>query len=172
MLLFEQSSPSRHLMTAYMIARYIGSRRGDLVSLRLSAYDGTRLAVPGQKTDAPVVVPVHPALKAYLDTQPKTLTLVADELGRPVSDNRLSKDLRAHLDRVGLPGLHLHGLRHTAGKALAEAGCTPHEIAAVLGHSTLQMVEKYTKKAEQERLAGSAIAKLAGTGTKRDGEKP
>lgn len=172
MAAFELSQPPRHLMTAYMIARYVGPRRGDLVSLRISAYDGARLAVPGQKTDAPVVVPVHPTLKAYLDIQPKTLTLVADQLGRPVSDNRLSKDLRAHLDGIGLAGLHLHGLRHTAGKALAEAGCTPHEIAAVLGHSTLQMVEKYTKKAEQERLAGAAIAKLAGTGTKRDGEKP
>jgi len=35
-----------------------------------------------------------------------------------------------------------------------------HEIAAVLGHETRQMVENYTKKAEQKKMAGATITKL------------
>jgi integrase len=53
-----------------------------------------------------------------------------------------------------------HGLRHTAGKALAEAGCTEHQIAAVLGHRTLAMVQHYTRAARQKRLSTAAIGKL------------
>lgn len=72
-------------------------------------------------------------------------------------------------DQKGLPpcarldlsdNLHFHGLRHSAGKRLAEAGCTPQEIAAILGHKALGMVTPYTAQAGQEHLARAAITKL------------
>jgi integrase len=160
--LFEASSPPVHVMTAYMVGLYTGPRRGDIVGLKRRDDLGHALAIGGSKTKNPIAVAIHPALRTYLDTLPASLTIIADKLGRPVKDSRLSKDLRAHLDSIGLPHLHLHGLRHTAGKMLAEAGCSSHEIAAVLGHSTLQMVERYTKRADQVRLAGAAIVKLRG----------
>ena len=57
--------------------------------------------------------------------------------------------------------------RHDAGfpleaikYCLAEAGCTTREIMAVLGHDTLSEVERYTRDAEQVRLARSAMNKL------------
>lgn len=157
---FEASTPPRAVLSAYMLARYAGARRADLALLRRASYDGLALAIPGSKTDTPVTVPAHPRLKSYLDALPPALYLITDELGRPVKANTLSKLMRSHLDKLGLAHLTLHGLRHTAGQALAEAGCSPHEIAAVLGHRTLQMVEHYTKKARQGRLAASAIVKL------------
>ncbi len=162
MAAFEASSPPRHLMTAYMIARYAGPRRSDVVRMTRQHYDGLALQIAGTKTDTPLSVPVHPRLKAYLDSLPlSSLMLIVDEAGKAISPSQLSKGLRAHLDAIGLPStLVLHGLRHTAGKALAEAGCSPHEIAAVLGHKTLQMVERYTKTARQKVLARAAITKL------------
>ena len=60
----------------------------------------------------------------------------------------------------------LHGLRHTAGVALAEVGCTEKEIMAITGHETSASVRVYIKKANQKRLARSAIHKLEST--KRD----
>lgn len=160
MNLFEESKPPVELMTAYMVARYTGPRRGDIVGLMRNHYDGTHLAIAGSKNQNPVTVPVHKALKAYLDKLPETLYIIVDALGRPISPTALTHGMREHLDSIGLKDLHLHGLRHTAGKVLAEAGCTPHEIAAVLGHKTLQMVEHYTKKAQQRRLAGAAIIRM------------
>lgn len=138
------------------------ARRGDIAKLMRSDYDGSGLHIAGSKTGNPIYVPVHPRLKAHLDAQPASLYLIADAKGRPIKAGQLSKGLRAWLDTIGLTDLHLHGLRHTAGKALAEAGCTPHEIAAVLGHSTLQMVEHYTKAAGQKRMAKAAVVKLGG----------
>jgi hypothetical protein len=54
----------------------------------------------------------------------------------------------------------LHGLRKAAARRLAEAGCTEKEIAAVTGHTTLKEVARYTRAAEQKRLAAGALAKL------------
>lgn len=160
---FERSSPARYLMTAYMIARYTGPRRGDIVGLRRNHYDGAGLTIENLKVggkDRSIWVPCHPKLKAYLDGLPATFTIVADEGGNPVTPDLVTKHLRRHLDGLGFTEISLHGLRHTAGKALAEAGCSPHEIKAVLGHATLQMVENYTSKAEQRVMAKSAILKL------------
>jgi len=76
-------------------------------------------------------------------------------------------------DELGLPGdLHFHGLRHSAGKRLAEAGCTPQESAAILGHKTLAMVSLYTAQAAQEILARAAITKLAEHNKKKTSVKP
>src|SRR5262249_41315706 len=50
-----------------------------------------------------------------------------------------------------------HGLRKAAARRLAEAGCSASEIMAITGHKTLAEVERYTRAAEQERLARRAI---------------
>lgn len=58
------------------------------------------------------------------------------------------------------PASKVHGLRKAAGRRLAEAGATTKEIAAVLGHTSLDEVETYTRSADQAKLADTAIAKL------------
>jgi len=125
-----------------------------------------------EKTDEPLAIRAHRRLKAYLDALPKAaLLFVVDAAGRPVDETTFSKEFRAALDAAGLEQLHFHGLRHTAGRALAEAGCSAHEIQAITGHRTLQMVEHYTKAARQKRLASAAISKLEGTGTEPESGK-
>jgi hypothetical protein len=60
-----------------------------------------------------------------------------------------------------LRGCSAHGWRHAAGRRPAEAGCSEHDIAAMLGMS-LRMVVRYTAAASQELLADSRIAASAG----------
>jgi integrase len=111
-------------------------------------------------------------LKTYLDGLPKeSLLFVVGSKGRTIDETTFTKEFRAALDAAGLTNLHFHGLRHSAGRALAEAGCSSHEIQSITGHRTLQMVEHYTKAARQKRLATAAIAKLEGTGTERESGK-
>lgn len=157
---FENSNPPPELKTAYLICRYAGVRRGDLVRLSRNDWDGVSLSVAGHKTKTPVVIPAHARLREHLNSLPPTLTLVADVKGRAVSAMSLSKRLKYYANKIHLSDLHLHGLRHEAANALSEAGCTPSEIQAVLGHRTLQMVEKYTAQRDQRALAARAIAKL------------
>jgi integrase len=51
-------------------------------------------------------------------------------------------------------------LRKAAARRLADAGCSVHEIASITGHASLREVERYTKGANQKRLAKSAMAKV------------
>ena len=61
-------------------------------------------------------------------------------------------------DVAGLSGCSAHGLRHAAGRQLADAQCTEHQIAATLGMS-LRMVARYTQAASQEHLADQALSR-------------
>jgi integrase len=66
---------------------------------------------------------------------------------------------RRECDRAGLPHCSAHGLRKAAARRLAEAGCTAHEIGAITGHVSLAELVRYTKAADQRRLAEAAMAK-------------
>ena len=69
----------------------------------------------------------------------------------------MSNAVRSVLRKLGVTGYSIYGWRKNAGVTMAEAGCTPHEIAAILGHKTLQMVTHYTKRAGQKRQAKAAM---------------
>jgi integrase len=67
--------------------------------------------------------------------------------------------IRRTLREMGVTGYSIHGLRKNAAIALAEAGCSPHEIMAITGHRTLEMVTHYAKRVSQRTLARSAMEK-------------
>ncbi len=94
------------------------------------------------------------------------LTLLVTKTGKSYAPNDLSEQFRKWCDDAGLPAdCHFHGLRKTALTQLADAGCTVHQLAAVGGHASLKMVEHYTKRADQARLAREAFAKGTETPT-------
>jgi integrase len=66
--------------------------------------------------------------------------------------------ISAAIHEAGLPERRkAHGLRKAAARRLAEAGCSVSEIAASTGHKTLAEVERYSRAADQQRLARQAI---------------
>jgi YD repeat-containing protein len=158
-----------HLARVVALARYTGQRRGDLCAMGWSAYDGATIRLVQHKTGAPLVLPVHPVLRAHLDGWPRVAaTILVDGKGRPWKPEDLSHQMPRGLARIGLPdGLNVHGLRKLAAAELADAGCSMHEIAAVTGHLSLSMVQLYTKSADQERLASAAIIRLSEQDYKR-----
>jgi integrase len=161
--LFEASHPPQHLMTAYMIALWTGQSLGDVLRLARTSYDGARFTARRRKTGQAGIIPAFSILRTYLANESFAGVLFVTRAdGTPWSERAFSAEFRAWLDGLGpeLADLHFHGLRKTTATALAEAGATAHEIAAITLHATLQMVEHYTRGAAQERLATAAIAKL------------
>jgi integrase len=146
---------------AVVLAYYTGQRRGDLCRLRWRDYDGEFIHLVQEKTEREVQIPVLPALREELEAWKngrRSMTIL-EFLGKPWTPEFLSKRLPAELVRLGLPPLGLHGLRKLCAVCLAEAGCTPHEIAAITGHTTLAMIQHYTKGVSQRSLAEQATAK-------------
>jgi integrase len=145
---------------AFALLLHTAQRRGDVIRMgRQHIRDGV-LHVKQQKTGAGLAIPVLPELQAIIDATPSEhLTFIVSALGKPFHRGSFSNWFRAQCDAAGLPkGCSAHGLRKAACRRLAEAGCTVHQIAAISGHVTLEEVQRYTKAADQARLARSAMA--------------
>ena len=157
---FRADAPPR-LVWALELALYTGQRLGDVLAMQWGHVAQGAISVAQQKTGERLLIPVHPDLAAVLDGVPRVgLNIVHRLDGRAYTAKGFSALFRKELPRLGLKGLQFHGLRHTAGARLAEAGATDREIMSILGHRTSKMVARYTRGADQERLARAAIVKL------------
>lgn len=151
------------LRRAVILGLYTGQRAGDCVAMLWSDFDGASIHVVQQKTGARLWIPCHETLLAEMaswKTDATTLTILANSEGRPWKSRTFATMISAGLRRIPeARGLVFHGLRKSAAAALAEAGCSVHEIAAITGHSSLAMLELYTREADQRGRASAAIVK-------------
>ena len=87
------------------------------------------------------------------------MTFLITERGASFSSAGFGNWFRRMCRKAGLPHCSLHGLRKAACRRLAEAGCSANEIASISGHVSLREVERYTKAADQARMAVNAMAR-------------
>jgi integrase len=149
---------------------HTAQRRADVIRLGPQHVRGGVLSVRQQKTGKTLAIPVSPALAAALDATPsKHLTFLVTDDGKPFEAMAFTKWFRRCCSAAGLSGYSAHGLRKAACRRLAEAGCSANEIAAISGHASLREVERYTRAADQARMARNAMAR---TRTATSGGKP
>jgi integrase len=123
-------------------------------------YDGTAIQVVQQKTGTPVWIPAHKRLRDHLAaTGIPGEYLLESSLGLPYRATSLTNMIIIACKDAGFPGFSPHGLRHSAGSALAEAGCSVHEIMSILGHLTEKEAYEYTRQANRKITASSGIGK-------------
>lgn len=151
----------QNLRLAIKLLLFTGQRRSDVVKMTRQSFDGVSIEVRQQTTKVPLCIHCHEDLQAELVALPaeQQFLLIKERGQGPYTPAGLSVAFHRVLRGLGVKGYSVHGLRKNAGAALADAGCTPHEIAAVTGHKTLAMVSLYTKRADQKRSAKSAISK-------------
>lgn len=147
---------------AFALLLYTGQRgRSDVTRMGRQHIQTGRLLVIQQKTKARLAIPIHPRLREVLDTvPPANLTFLVTQAGAPFTGPGFGNWFADQVAAAGVEGVAAHGLRKAAGRRMAEAGCTPHQIAAILGHKTLKEVERYTASADQIVHADAAILKL------------
>jgi integrase len=152
--------PGTRARLALTLLLYTGQRRGDVIRMgRQHIRDGF-MHVRQQKTGIELAVPIHATLAATIAEAPADhLTFLTTRTGKPFSPAGFGNYFRDCCNEAGLSRCSAHGLRKAAARRLAEAGCTMHEIAAITGHASLSEVQRYTKAADQKRLALSAMEK-------------
>lgn len=69
--------------------------------------------------------------------------VVVDAVGQPPRPEWYSDRFRALCRAAGVPEIHLHATRHTAGSLLLNAGMPAVDVAAWLGHTTEVLHERY-----------------------------
>ena len=145
---------------ALTLLLYTGQRRGDVIRMgRQHIRDGI-MHVRQQKTGIELAIPIHGTLASTIAEAPADhLTFLTTRNGKPFSPAGFGNYFRDCCNEAGLSHCSAHGLRKATARRLAEAGCTMHEIAAITGHASLSEVQRYTKAADQKRLALSAMQK-------------
>jgi integrase len=146
---------------AFALLLYTAQRVSDVTGMGPQHIRNGTLHVRQRKTGAVLDIPVHPDLRAVIDATPgEHLTfLTSSKVGKPYIGNALSQQFRIWCDAAQLVHCSAHGLRKAACRRLAEAGCSTNEIAAISGHATLSEVQRYTKAADQARMARAAMAR-------------
>ena len=147
------------LQRALILALHSGQRQGDLLRLCWSNYDGAAITLRQGKTGRRVDIPCTAALRRVLDgLDRKAAVILTTPTGRPWTARHFKAQWAKAATAAGITDLHFHDLRGTAVTMLAEAGCTPPQIAAITGHtlaSASTIIDKYL--ARTRVLAGEAI---------------
>ncbi|WP_244513338.1 tyrosine-type recombinase/integrase [Devosia insulae] len=158
---FERRHPlgtKAHLALALLL--YTGQRRSDVVLFgRQHEREGWLKFTQQKNRDTKPIhleIPIRPELRRVLDASPTgDLVYLVTEFSKPFTDNGFGNWFRDRCIEAEVPG-RAHGLRKACATRLADNGATAHEIMAITGHTTLKEVQRYTKAANQRRLAESA----------------
>ena len=148
---------------AFALGYYTAQRRSDAVRMGRQHISNGYIQVRQDKTKAVLDIPLHPRLRIIIDAAASDdhLTFLITRTGKSYGVSDFSHQFQKWCRDAGLPAdCHFHGLRYSAAKTLAEAGCSTHQIPSITGHKTLGMVQKYSKGVEQRRLATEAMTKL------------
>lgn len=146
-----------HLALALLL--YTGQRLSDVVRFGRQHEKGEWLKFTQHKNRnrKPITleIPIRSELRHVLDASPTgDLVYLVTEFNKPFSDAGFGNWFRDRCIEAGVPG-RAHGLRKARATRMADADATVHQIMAITGHTTLKEVERYTKAANQRKLAES-----------------
>ena len=138
-----------------------GQRGGDTAAMTRHQYRRGELSVVQEKTGTRVSVPASADLRAVLDPwleEHDHVVILATKSGGSFKIDHFRHTMRRAYREAGLPDdCTTHGLRYTAATVLKELGCDWETIGAITGHSTAEMVRKYTEKKRRARFAISRL---------------
>ena len=157
---FEERHPvGSKARLALDLGLYTAQRKGDVLRMGWQHVSDDAITVRQQKTDAALLIPMHPELPATLASVPRgNLTFLMTEHGAPFTPNGFGNWWRDRCNEAGLRHCSFHGLRKAAATRLANAGCSADQIKAITGHRSLAEVARYTCAADQGRLARQAVS--------------
>jgi enterobacteria phage integrase len=147
---------------AFALLLFTGQRASDVARMSSTDLADDGIWVVQQKTKAKLLIPVHPELQQALAAAEVTEgAILKAGFGEAFSAKGFSNFMAERIDQAELPERCVtHGLRKAAARRLAEAGCSVNEIASITGHVSLEEVARYTKAAEQKKLARAAMSRL------------
>jgi len=153
-----KQSSSQFLYPVVVLALSTGMRRGEIMSIKWSQvdFDRHRILLYETKNGSSRAVPLAGRALTLIQSLSKVRRIGSDlvfygqDPKKPVD---LKKPWTTAIKKAGIADFRFHDLRHSAASYLAMNGATTIEIAAILGHKTLQMVKRYSHLANSHTAA-------------------
>lgn len=173
-----RDSPCPYLYPLVMLAICTGARFGEIINLRWVDIDFERRVMRleqtknGEKRAVPLAPPAYiEVLKLRENCRERAVWVFARSNGQ--GPFTVKKYWEAAKEESGLQDFRFHDLRHTAASYLAMNGASLLEIAAVLGHKTLQMVKRYSHITDQHTsvILNKMTGKVFGDHAKQNAEE-
>ncbi|KKN58160.1 hypothetical protein LCGC14_0555010 [marine sediment metagenome] len=100
----------------------------------------------GREDFVPVEDEVVRVLRDWLESKPPNGRFIFPGKGQdsPLAPRTAQGIVKQLCMRAGLPDVHVHSLRHTAGYQLRKAGASERDIQDVLGHKNINTTSLYT----------------------------
>lgn len=130
-----------------LVALKTGMRLGEIISLKWKNVDLAHETLSLTHTKAKKLrqIPVHPEVKEVLAGLPRASEYVfCGASGQKLGINgKLRKAFDALKNKVGLPDLTFHALRHNFASELIAKGADVRTVQEYMGHSSLRMLQRY-----------------------------
>jgi integrase len=149
---------------ALALMLFTGQRRSDVIRYGRQHAKGGRITFTQYKgrnrKPKRLTLPILPTLQKIIDATPcGDLTFLVNDWGRPFTDAGFGNWFRDRCVEAGVPG-RAHGLRKAGATIAANNGATSRQLMAIFGWDTLKEAERYTRGADQLRLAEAAMHML------------
>ena len=153
-----KESTSKNLYLITLLALSTGMRQAEILTLQWDHinFDRNTITLFKTKNKEIRVVPLVGLAKTQLQEHGKVRSLKNPFVfaGRNHSSAKFPrKAWSTVLKKTKIENFTFHDCRHSAASELAMNGASLHEIAAVLGHKTLAMVQRYAHLSEQHTMS-------------------
>jgi integrase len=156
-----------------LILLYTGLRRSEVVYLEWKDIDFENELVHVQskpeygfhpKSYKPRSIPMCDELRNLLMDMPQAGRFVLDKgNNQPLHHpNTYLKMLKRIYKKAGIEGANLHTLRHTFASHLIMKGVDPRTVQEYLGHSSIQITEKYSHLSKSHKREAIKILSFSG----------
>ena len=145
------------LRTAIILAAFEGLRRAEITAACREHITEKLTTVPIGKGGLPGAVPTHDYVWQHVKDRPRGL-LVTNRRGEPLSPMALGQRARHTFNRLGLPDVRLHRLRHRYGTLIQELYGDLRVTQECMRHRSVLSTQGYTLVTGQRRAA--AVASL------------
>lgn len=147
---------------AFDLALYTAQRRSDICGMGPQHIEAGRIRVKQLKTSKTLMIPIHPKLaQSIAASKTGHLAFIVSGRGAPYTKESFGMWFGEACKAIGITGYRLHGLRKAASRRMAELGLSNQLIKSITGHTSDSEVARYTRDAEQERMADLAMGILA-----------
>ena len=147
----------------YLLAAECGLRVSEIISIRLSDYDGDSVILRQTKNGKDYTVKLttraRNALYIYLEAYSPTAFLFEGRSGK-LDVSAVQRYVKEHMVAAGCGQYHMHSLRRYYANQLASAGVSPYVLQRCMRHTCLQSTQKYLNVGNEE--VSAAVTEVFG----------